>query len=319
MIADTILTRRRFLAGTTAAGIAGALHGIPSALSAEAVEPSWKIGIYTRPWDQYDYRVALDAMVESGYRYAGLMTTNLADRRLVIQADLPLEEATRVGQEVRSRGLTVASIYGGDIPVQQSLAAGIEGMKRLIDNCVAAGAQSLLMGGMGEQDLQERYYRAIAECCDYAAERKLTITVKPHGGLNATGKQCRQCIESVGHPNFSLWYDPGNIYYYSQGALDPVTDAADVDGLVREGMSIKDFRFVTQDDKQVPDVMVTPGQGMVDFSAVLKRLKAGGFQRGALVIETLALGAGTLPEILTQARQAREFVESLVRGMSNVH
>ena len=315
MVADRVLTRRTFVTGTAAAGLAGMLARAASALSAEPDEPRWKIGIYTRPWDQYDYRVALDAMVESGYRYAGLMTTNLPERRLVIQADLPQEEAARVGQEVRSRGLIVTSVYGGDIPVQQSLAAGVEGMKRLIDNCVAAGAQSLLMGGVGQQELQDRYYQAIAQCCDYAADRRLTITVKPHGGLNATGPQCRRCIESVGHPNFSLWYDPGNIYYYSQGALDPVTDAGDVAGLVREGMSIKDFRFVTQGGQQVPDVMVTPGQGMVDFPAVLQRLGAGGFQRGALVVETLAAGSGTLPEILQQARQAREFVENLVRPL----
>lgn len=315
MVADRVLTRRTFMTGTAAAGLAAMLSRAAAALSAEPDEPRWKIGIYTRPWDQYDYRVALDAMVESGYRYAGLMTTNLPDRRLVIQADLPQEEAARVGQEVRSRGLTVISVYGGDIPVQQSLAAGVEGMQRLIDNCVAAGAQSLLMGGVGQQELQDRYYQAIAQCCDYAAERRLTITVKPHGGLNATGPQCRRCIESVGHPNFSLWYDPGNIYYYSQGAIDPVTDAGDVAGLVREGMSIKDFRFVTQGGQQVPDVMVTPGQGMVDFPAVLQRLAAGGFQRGALVVETLAAGSGTLPEILQQARQAREFVENLVRPL----
>ncbi|MGF1585697.1 MAG: hypothetical protein ACFCUM_10270 [Bacteroidales bacterium] len=32
--------------------------------------------------------------------------------------------------------------------------------------------------------------------------------------------------------NFRLWYDPGNIYYYSDMALDPVDDAATVNGIV---------------------------------------------------------------------------------------
>ena len=51
------------------------------------------------------------------------------------------------------------------------------------------------------------------------------ITVKPHGGLNATGPQCRKLIEQVGHRNFTLMYDPGNIFYYSDGELNPVEDA----------------------------------------------------------------------------------------------
>ena len=41
---------------------------------ARAGEP-YMIGCYTRPWAQYDYRVALDAIAEAGYKYVGLMTT----------------------------------------------------------------------------------------------------------------------------------------------------------------------------------------------------------------------------------------------------
>ena len=59
------------------------------------------------------------------------------------------------------------------------------------------------------------------------------MSVKPHGGQNATGPQCRKLIEQVGHKNFRLWYDPGNIFYYSDGNLDPVDDSATVDGLHR--------------------------------------------------------------------------------------
>jgi sugar phosphate isomerase/epimerase len=103
----------------------------------------------------------------------------------------------------------------------------------------------------------------------------------------------------VGHPNFRLWYDPGNILYYSDGKLDPVDDAATVDGLV-VGMSVKDF---------VPpkDVLVTPGTGRVNFPAVLGRLRRGGFARGPLVVECLAR-SDTPAKITAEARRAREFV-----------
>ncbi len=33
------------------------------------------IACYTRPWAKYEYRVALDAIAEAGYKYVGLMTT----------------------------------------------------------------------------------------------------------------------------------------------------------------------------------------------------------------------------------------------------
>mgnify|MGYP002400645916 CR=1 FL=1 len=150
------------------------------------------------------------------------------------------------------------------------------------------------MGGIGDQKLYEPYYKAIAECCDYAAAKGMGISVKPHGGLNATGPQCRKTIEFVGHKNFRIWYDPGNSFYYSDGKLDPIDDAPSVDGLVI-GMSVKDY-------KHPKDVSVTPGTGQVDFPTVLAKLKAGGFTAGPLIVECLA--PGDLPHTLEEARKA---------------
>jgi len=157
------------------------------------------------------------------------------------------------------------------------------------------------MGGVSDEKLYKAYYKAIAECCDYAAEKGIGISVKPHGGLNATGPQCRKTIEMVGHRNFRIWYDPGNIFYYSNGELDPVIDAATVDGLV-VGMCIKDY-------KHPKNVSVTPGTGQVNFPAVLARLKKGGFTHGPLVVECLE--PGDLTQTLAEARKVRSFLEEI--------
>ncbi len=296
------LSRRDFLDRTLKLGAAGlaascAATSIETALANERND-RWQIGCYTRPWAKYDYRVALDAIAEAGFKYAGLMTSKSG---LVISADTSLEEARRVGREVKKRGLKVPSIYGGGIPVAKSLKAGIEGMKKLIDNCAACGATNLLMGGTGNKKLFKLYYKAIAECCDYAREKGLGISIKPHGGLNATGPQCRKTIEMVGHRNFGIWYDPGNIYFYSDGKLDPVDDAATVDGLV-VGMCIKDY-------KHPKNVAITPGMGQVNFPAVFARLKKGGFTHGPLIIE--CLDPGDAKQSIVQARKTRLFLEEL--------
>lgn len=298
-----VLSRRGFLNRAVQVGAAGWALGNVGMLQAQTKKPRWQIGCYTRPWADYDYRVALDAIAEAGFKYAGLMTTK-SESRLVISVDTPIEEATHVGDEVRQRGLKVASVYGGSIPVAKSLEAGIAGLRKLIDNCAACGSTNLLMGGTGDRKLYDAYYKAIAECCDYAAERGVGISIKPHGGLNATGPQCRDTIESVGHENFRIWYDPGNIYYYSNGELSPVDDAPSVDGLVT-GMCVKDY-------KQPKDVLVTPGTGMVDFPAVFAKLRAGGFESGPLVVECLE--PGDLAHTLEEAKKAHRFLEELTEG-----
>jgi sugar phosphate isomerase/epimerase len=296
------MSRRDFLDRTLKIGAVGfAASCATKSATIAATADRWQIGCYTRPWDKYDYRVALDAIAEAGFKYAGLMTTKSEKSNLVISVATTLEEAHQIGEEVRKRGLKVPSVYGGGIPVAKSLKAGIEGLRKLIDNCAACNVDNLLMGGIGNANLYDAYYKAIAECCDYAAEKGMGISVKPHGGLNATGPQCRKTVEMVGHKNFRIWYDPGNIYFYSDAKLDPVNDAATVDGLV-VGMCIKDY-------KHPRNVAVTPGTGMVDFPTVFARLKQGGFTSGPLVVECLE--PGDLEHTLAEAKKTREFLEEL--------
>ena len=296
------VSRRDFLGKTLKFGAAGfaASCALQSPATAAASGERWQIGCYTRPWAKFDYREALDAIAEAGFKYVGLMTTN-TKTGLVISVGTTLEEAEQAGQEAKKRGLKIPSVYGGDIPVGKSLEAGIEGLKKLIDNCKACGAGNLMMGGVGNEKLYDVYYKAIAECCDYAAEKGIGMSVKPHGGLNATGPQCRKTIEMVNHRNFRIWYDPGNIMFYSDGKLDPVADAATVDGLV-VGVSIKDYKYPKKVD-------VTPGTGQVDFAGVLARLKQGGFTGGPLIVECLE--PGDLNQTLAEAKKARQFLEEL--------
>jgi len=307
-------SRREFFRRTLAIGASSLVA--PSLLSRQARGSAqssdagrWQIGCFTRPWSRYDYRVALDEIAAAGFKHAGLMTAKSEKGNLVISVDTTVEEAQRISLEAKRRGLAIPCVYGGGFPVQKSLEDGIAGLKRLIDNCAAAEAASLMVGGTGNAALYNDYYKAIAEVCDYAAEKKVGIVLKPHGGLNATGPQCRKCIEKVGHENFTLWYDPGNILFYSDGRLDPVKDVPSVAGLVT-GMCVKDFTMSVKDGRIAKDVLLMPGTGRVDFPAVMKGLRKGGFTGGPLVIETL--GRGDRSQIAAEAKKARAFVAGLV-------
>ena len=267
--------------------------------SGAASKVPWQIGCYTRVFDQFEYPVALDAIAEAGFKYVGLMTTK-ATQSVIIRSTTPVEEVQAAHKEARQRGLKVLSVYG-DFSVADSLEAGVRGLKQLIDDSAICDCPNLMLGGTTDEKLYQFYYKTIAECCDYAAAKRVGLSIKPHGGQNATGPQCRKAIEMVGKKNFGLWYDPGNIFYYSDGKLDPVADAATVDGLV-VGMSVKDFL-------PPKEVLVNIGEGKVDFPAVFARLKQGGFTHGPLIVECLA--HGPLESVRAAATKARQFLEQL--------
>ena len=286
-----LISRRSFIGSMVMATTAGALLNSCSA-------PKWKIGIYTRPWNKLDYKNGLDSIAKAGFQYVGMMS-HKGGR--VLGPDTSIEEAAVIFEEARSRGLQIASISGYGYDRKASLDDNIAALKRLIDNSKVCKCPNLMMNGVSDPAIEADYYKAIAASCDYAQSKGVELTLKPHGGTNATGAQCRKHVESVGHKSFNLWYDPGNIYYYSDGTIDPVADCADVDGLLT-GMCVKDFRMPK-------DVNVTPGTGMVDFPKLFERLRQGGFKGGSLVIE--CLNTGDDPYLISEAIKAREMLEEL--------
>ncbi|MDD4144793.1 MAG: sugar phosphate isomerase/epimerase [Prolixibacteraceae bacterium] len=286
------ISRRSFIGKVMLSAAAGAIIS-------SCKKTDYQIACYTRPWFDHDYRVALDGIAEAGYKYAGIMTDKGGR---IITLDTTVEQAVAVGNEVSKRGLKVASLSAGSFNVSNSVNEGIEELKRWIDNTAGLGAPVVHLGGVTDPALADAYFEAIAECCDYAAGKGVRLSLKTHGGLNSTGAGCRKFIEKVNHKNFGLWYDPGNVYYYSDGLTDPVDDAEYIDNIVF-GMSVKDF-------KMPKDVSVTPGTGMVDFPKLLKRLNEGGFRRGPLVVE--GLYQGDVDFINAEARKAREYLEELI-------
>ena len=264
------INRRHFITATAKfSAISLGASPVKALFAADTVAARrpWQLGCYTRVFDQFDYPVALDAIAEAGFKYVGLLTTN-TKQWVMIKTTTPTEEVQAMRKEAEKRGLKVLSVYG-DFSVTDSMEAGIRGLKQLIDDTVLCECSNLMLGGTSDEKLYQTYYKTIAECCDYAAAKGVGLSIKPHGGQNATGPQCRKAIELVGKKNFGLWYDPGNIFYYSDGKLDPVEDAATVDGLV-VGMSVKDYL-------PPKEVLVNIGSGKVDFPAVLRRLEKGGF------------------------------------------
>ncbi len=91
---------------------------------------------------------------------------------------------------------------------------------------------------------------------------------------------------------------------YTKGELRPEPDIARVAPTVNTGI-IKDC--IVKDG--VPDVMVTAGEGLVDFDKVLGGLVKGGF-RGPLYVE--CVGGKELNEIDKNVKSTLKFVSDIL-------
>ncbi|OGG54660.1 MAG: hypothetical protein A3F84_13855 [Candidatus Handelsmanbacteria bacterium RIFCSPLOWO2_12_FULL_64_10] len=233
------------------------------------------IGCTTRPYAGLSYEEAFERIAAAGYTDVAVF----ASQKVVpVRSDSTPQEVAAVRKAAAAAGVTPSMLIGGP-KLDLGLEAAVADYRRLIDSAAALGAMWLLNGGTGKEALYETFFEVMRRAAPYAESKGVKITMKPHGGISLTTEHLIEAHEKVNHPAFGICFDPGNIIYYTKGEMRPETDVAGVAPRVTTGI-IKDC--VVVDGK--PDVMVTAGDGLVNFYTVLSGLVGGGFD-GPLYVE----------------------------------
>jgi len=253
------------------------------------------LGCTTRPYAQLDFAGACAQIAAAGYSDVAVFG------RSVVHSQSTHEEVGAARKTAEDAGL-VPSMLLGRVQLELGLDAALEDYLALIDNTARLGARWLLDCGTNKEELYADYVAVMRRAAPHALDAGITITLKPHGGITLTTADLTDVHRRVDHPGFGLCYDPGNIIYYTQGEERPEFHVSEVAPLISTGI-IKDC--VLNDG--VPDVMVTPGEGLVDFPTILAALVKGGFD-GPLYVE--CVGGTDLDEIDRNVRRTLDFVRS---------
>ncbi len=305
-----LISRRVFVKATTAAAVASVFD-----VSA-ASGVSWPIGCFNRPWMQkfgsplqaasvsqpanWGLDVALVGIKEAGYKFMGLLTAMPGEPFLV--ADAPADYLTDLKKRIAASGLT-ATMGALRINFEKSQEDVAQQIRRQIDHAAFLNLEWLLTFGVDKAEDYQRYYKAMTDAADYAQERKLKLVLKPHGGGSGSSAEILRCLKEVNRPNFKIWYDAGNIIYYT--GKDPVEELKPIVQDVT-GFCAKDC------PGKSGDVMIEFGTGKVDFRAVYQELKKASFN-GPSFVE--CAGGKTLSEVTASARANRLFLEKIFASL----
>jgi sugar phosphate isomerase/epimerase len=280
------------------------LNPAPAAEPAKGV--NWPIGCFNRPWlvDKKDwgYDVALDGIKAAGYKLTGLLTRPGKDEPF-IGSDATPEYLANLKKRIAARGL---ALNMGALRVKsgQPLEAQIKDLREQIDNGKTVGVEFLLTFGADSPTQYENYYKLMRDAAAYAQERGLKVVLKPHGGASGAAEEILRCLDKVQHPNFKIWFDAGNIIYYT--GKDPVEQLKPIAQQVT-GFCAKDCA------EPKGTVFLQFGTGKVDFRAVFTVLKQAGFN-GPVMVECCA--QGDTPEIVTaNAGRNREYLEKVFAAL----
>ena len=295
-------TRREFLCdGAVVAAGAAALATAPALLAGAKPAVAWPVGCFNRPWTKWTFDETLRAIKSAGYPTMGLLTRTKLDP--FIGADATPEYLEGLKRAIAASGLTAnmgALRSRHDIPLEET----VKSLRTEIDNAAFLGLKSVLTFGIDNPAQFEHYFKAMAAAAAYGAEKGVQVVMKPHGGSSGASDEIIAAMKKVGHPNFRIWYDAGNIIYYM--GKDPVEELKPIVQYVT-GFCAKDC------GEPKGDVMIQFGAGKVDFAGVFKVLKSAGFS-GPIMVECCAVGE-TPEATAANARANREFLEKVLAGV----
>lgn len=257
----------------------------------------------TRPYEDISFGEACVHIANAGYDEIAVYGHF---RKFAVNADSTPSEIEEVKEAAKEAGLAISTLHGSHKLRDLELEPAIANYKTLIDNAACLGVKWLLDIGIGQEEKYGPYYEMISEVAPYAHEKGVVILLKPHGGIALTASDAIAVCEKIDHPAYRICYDPGNLIFYTKGKADLFEDLERIVPL-SQVVIIKDC--VVRDG--VPDVKITPGEGLVDFERVLGCFAKNGFQ-GPLYVE--CVGGEDHDEIERNLRTARKYIKGILAG-----
>jgi sugar phosphate isomerase/epimerase len=290
------MNRREFIQQTALVAAATAAMNF----TAEA-QVNWLIGCFNRPWTRWPFDQALKEIKAAGYNSTGLLSRTRDEQ--FISADATPEYLDGLQKRIAASGLT-ANMGVLRSRHNISLEDSVKEVRKQIDNAKFLSLKYVLSFGADKPEEFGHYFKVMSDAAAYAQEKGVRLVMKPHGGISGSAEEILRVIKEVNHPNFSIWYDAGNIIHYT--GKDPV---AEIDPIAKHitGFCAKDCGELKG------DVMIQFGAGKVDFPAVFKKLKQGGFN-GPVMVECCKVGQ-TPEETTANARANREFLEKILAAI----
>jgi sugar phosphate isomerase/epimerase len=203
------------------------------------------------------------------------------------------------------------------VPLADSIAAA----RQQITDAHALGQKFMLSLGITQEKLYVDYCKVMSDAAAFGQERGVQVVIKCHGGLQTWTGELLGFVEQINHPNFGIFFDPGNVIYYT--GTDPLVQlemiAPRITGVIAKDCTGPQFKLCKAGDPGFGagppnqggnEVMIQLGTGKVDFLGMFRKLKAAGFN-GPIVVEGGAAGA-TVQATTDNAHANREFLEKVI-------
>ena len=266
----------------------------------------------TLPYSRFPLHRALTGIKAAGYKFVawGTRHQESGGRTPVMPTDAPPRKAKELGRRCRDIGLEPVMMFSTVYPEAKN---GLKILTQRIKQAAAAKIGQVLTFGHTKGGNRKLWIERFKKLGPIARENGVMIVVKQHGGSTGTGAACAKIVREVDDAGIRVNYDAGNVMDYLN--VDPIPDIRKCADVVHS-FCIKDHRNFPQDQD------CGPGLGVIDHYRLLHPVAFTG-RTMPLCCENIfapVVPRPTKPEgVDTLARRAREFLETVIRGLHASH
>lgn len=296
-----MITRRTLLASSL----------LPAAAQAQAAPTKFTMACMTLPYSAFSLERALTGIKSAGYGHVawGVTHREASGTKPVIAVEAPAKEAARLAARCRGMGLEPVMMFS---TVNLEASNALDAHLRRIDQAAAANIPFLLTFGKTSPGEYETFVGNLKKMAPYAKKSGVMVVIKQHGGNTATGADCARIVNEVAHESVKICYDAGNVLDYENH--DPIADIQTCWPHIR-AFNIKDHRNTPKDQD------CGPGFGEIDHYKLFMPVMRTGLTIPLTfenIFEPLVPRPSTPEGVDALARRAREYVETVIRGLQAV-
>jgi sugar phosphate isomerase/epimerase len=272
----------------------------------------FQVACMTLPYSAFPVRRALEGIQRAGYKYVAWGVNHRdsgGTARPMLDTQAPPAEAARLAAQCRDMGLEPVMMFS---TVHLEAPEALDVHLQRIAQAAAARIPFLLTFGKTEPGQYAAVIRNLKGMAGRASEAGVTVVIKQHGGNSATGQACARIVAEVAEPSIRICYDAGNVLDYDKS--DPIPDIRTCWRDIR-AFAIKDHRNTPQSED------CGPGFGEIDhYKLLLPVLRTGLTMPLACenIFEPLVPRPAAPEGVDALARRAREYLESVLRGLSTL-
>jgi sugar phosphate isomerase/epimerase len=226
-------------------------------------------------FDGYDLEQTLAGLSKTSSKHIILCCIDGFTKH-VVPEEMTREKWQKTKDLVEKYGLTFFGLFGH---CNISDPDDLEKLKRRMEYTRFMGGDYIDTNA-GPRGEERGFFENIGKVIDMAEALDLTVCLETHGDMLITGAEALKIFDKIDSPRIRLSYDPANVFFYTRGKTNPVSDVE----FIYEHIGMIHFKGVRSNEDGTAWGFPPASEAVIDYESFFELMKVRAYD-GMIAVE----------------------------------